>query len=240
MAALSFDVQRIPVEDIFVVRERRPLDDEAVARLAQSIKAIDLRTPITVRVEDVTDPESGEVFTAYGLITGHHRLAAFQQLGLDTIPAIVRDCDLVEAELWEIAENLHRSDLTKEQRDEQIRRYAELLSQRGAISVQNEPKPKVGRPAGVASQVANETGLSKSTVNRALNPERAQAERARSKIDADVKERAAKEVAEIIAEYVPGEWWDAVKANLYAAGASNIANELTNATGQSIMDRRHA
>lgn len=62
---------------------------------------------------------------------------------------------------------------------------------------------------------------------------------ARSKIDADVKARAAKEVAEIIAEHVPGEWWDAVKSNLYAAGASNIANALTNITGEAIMDRRH-
>lgn len=61
----------------------------------------------------------------------------------------------------------------------------------------------------------------------------------RSKIDADVKARAAKEVAEIIAEHVPGEWWDAVKSNLYAAGASNIANALTNITGEVIMDRRH-
>lgn len=63
---------------------------------------------------------------------------------------------------------------------------------------------------------------------------------ARSKIDSDVKARAAKEVAEIIAEHVPSEWWDAVKANLYAAGAANIANELTNQTGQSIMDRRYS
>lgn len=61
----------------------------------------------------------------------------------------------------------------------------------------------------------------------------------RSKIDADVKARAAKEVAEIIAEHVPGEWWDAVKSNLYAAGAANIANALTNITGEAIMDRRH-
>lgn len=61
----------------------------------------------------------------------------------------------------------------------------------------------------------------------------------RSQIDADVKARAAKEVAEIIAEHVPGEWWDAVKSNLYAAGASNIANALTNITGEAIMDRRH-
>lgn len=59
----------------------------------------------------------------------------------------------------------------------------------------------------------------------------------RSKVDADVKSRAAHEVAEIIAEYVPGEWWDAVKANLYAAGASNIAHELTNLIGQSVMDK---
>lgn len=62
----------------------------------------------------------------------------------------------------------------------------------------------------------------------------------RSKVDADVKSRAAHEVAEIIAEYVPGEWWDAVKANLYAAGASNIAHELTNLIGQSVMDKGRA
>lgn len=60
-----------------------------------------------------------------------------------------------------------------------------------------------------------------------------------AKVDADVKVRAAREVASILAEYVPGDWWDGLKANLYAAGAANIANELTNLTGQSIMDRRY-
>jgi hypothetical protein len=68
--------------------------------------------------------------------------------------------------------------------------------------------------------------------------ERQKAESAkRNKIQGDVKARAAKEVAEIIAEHVPGEWWDAVKSNLYAAGASNIAHELSNITGQSVMER---
>jgi hypothetical protein len=68
--------------------------------------------------------------------------------------------------------------------------------------------------------------------------ERQKAETAkRSKIQGDVKARAAKEVADIIAEHVPSEWWDAVKSNLYAAGAANIAHELTNITGQSVMDR---
>lgn len=66
------------------------------------------------------------------------------------------------------------------------------------------------------------------------DPQKARA----SKIDGDVKDRAAKEVAEIIAEHVPGEWWDGVKANLYAAGARNIADALTNIIGQSVMDKR--
>lgn len=64
-------------------------------------------------------------------------------------------------------------------------------------------------------------------------------DRKASRIDSDVKARAAKEVAEIIAEHVPGDAWDAIKANLYAAGAKNIADALTNITGQSIMDRRY-
>ena len=36
-----------------------------------------------------------------------------------------------------------------------------------------------------------------------------------------VKDRAAKEVAEILPEDVPGEFWDGLKANLYAAGANS-------------------
>lgn len=57
-------------------------------------------------------------------------------------------------------------------------------------------------------------------------------------IDSDVKARAAKEVAETIAEHVPADLWDAIKANLYAAkDAAKVANELTNITGQSLMDK---
>lgn len=65
------------------------------------------------------------------------------------------------------------------------------------------------------------------------------AARRASRIDGDVKGRAAQEVAEIIVEYVPADAWDGLKANLYAAGAAAVANALTNITGQSIMDRRH-
>lgn len=54
-----------------------------------------------------------------------------------------------------------------------------------------------------------------------------------AKLQADVKSRAAREVAEMISEHVPAEWWDAIKSNLYAAGAKNVGDALTNITGES-------
>jgi hypothetical protein len=59
-----------------------------------------------------------------------------------------------------------------------------------------------------------------------------------TQVDRDVRDRAAREVAELIAEYVPPAAWDNLKANLYAAKAMAIANAFTNLVGQSIMDRR--
>lgn len=66
---------------------------------------------------------------------------------------------------------MHRLELTKEQRDEHIRRYAELLEARRELSdkMANNPAP-VGRPKAVATEIAEKTGLSARTVRRALNP----------------------------------------------------------------------
>lgn len=178
-AKLDYHAQPIPVDDIFVVGNRRAVNDEAVNALVESIGAIGLNTPITVRiVEDVPDPETGEVLvSAYAIVAGRHRHEACRRLGWRDIPAIVRECDEIDAELIEIAENLHRVDLTKDQRDQQIRRYAELLEGAGKLqSPQNAPiesrraDGRGHRPQGVASKIAAATGLSKSMVNRALNP----------------------------------------------------------------------
>jgi hypothetical protein len=75
----------------------------------------------------------------------------------------------------QIAENLHRVDLTKEQRDRQIIRYAELLEKREtAVEVSPQLAAKVqqpkknGRPEGTASKIAKAIGLSKDTVQHAM------------------------------------------------------------------------
>jgi hypothetical protein len=59
------------------------------------------------------------------------------------------------------------------------------------------------------------------------------AEPTRTKLDGDVKARAAQGVASKIAKYVPAGEWDMSKADLYAAGASDIAQELA----EIIVDR---
>jgi ParB/RepB/Spo0J family partition protein len=163
----------LPIDEVQAVGERRPIDEDAIRRLMESISSIGLQHPITVMVdESLTDPETDEVIGGWRVIAGAHRLEACRRLGHRTIPAVEWSCTDLEAELWEIAENLHRADLTKEQRDRQIRRYAELIKAQEGIPQNAEqlPKPRRGRPKSVTSKVAEATGLSDDIVRRALNP----------------------------------------------------------------------
>ena len=77
-------------------------------------------------------------------------------------------------EMWEIAENLHRVDLTKEERDNHIRRYAELLKlkRKPLKGGQDDRVSDTGGRGhvGIAQQVSDATGVSNRTVRRVLNP----------------------------------------------------------------------
>lgn len=168
----------IRVEDIVIGERHRALADDACDRLAASMKEIGLRQPISVRIVDEMEVDGELTAGVPVLVAGRHRLEAAKRLNWSHIDCVEVDDDAIGAELWEIAENLHRLDLTKEQRDEHIRRYAELLEERASlISTQNAAKLKTeanpkgaGRPTGIPSQIAKETGLSVDTVRRALNP----------------------------------------------------------------------
>ena len=274
-------LEELSVSMIEIGHRKRALHEDAVDRLAESIEKLGLRTPISVRYyEDRPDPEQGTDDT-YVLLAGAHRLAAMKKLGHATIPCFVfYDGDEADAEMWEIAENLHRADLTALERDEQVARWVELSKRKHAEFSDNLSPKSRGRPEGGVAAASREIGVGERDAQRAakvaalsedakaaarevglddnrsalLAAARAPVDQQaaivrdyaekrsvdRTKIDADVKTRAAREVASMLSEHVPGEWWDALKANLYAAGAANIANELTNITGQSIMDRRYA
>ena len=97
---------------------RRHFEPEALARLADSIRAQGLIQPIVVR------RRSGE----YELIAGERRWRAAQLAGLAQIPALVREIDDHEAAALALIENLQREDLDPIEQAEAMRRLIEEFS----------------------------------------------------------------------------------------------------------------
>src|SRR5215471_5458965 len=119
--------------DIIIGERLRPLNAERVAELERSIAAIGLQTPITIRHTE------GKPI----LIAGGHRLQAVKNLGWTEIPVREFDGDDRAARMWEIAENLHRAELTVLERSEQLAEWIRLSEE---VSAQIATKPQGGHP----------------------------------------------------------------------------------------------
>lgn len=110
----------IPLDQIHMRADARPLNQEAIDAIATSLAEVGLITPIRVRKNDA----------GWELIAGAHRVAASRQLGLVDIAAIIATDDDLHAELAMIDENLCRSELSPADRAKQTARrkaiYLEL------------------------------------------------------------------------------------------------------------------
>lgn len=95
----------INIADIEVRDRLRDVEASKVDALKQSFAELGMRTPITVRLTDGSAKP-------YSLSAGAHRLEAARQLGWIDIPTYIRDESKLDAELWEIDENLARSELS--------------------------------------------------------------------------------------------------------------------------------
>ena len=80
---------------------RKRFDPDALAELAESIRASGVIQPIVVR-------RAGD---AYELIVGERRLRAAKQAGLERIPAVVREATHAQSLELALVENLLREDL---------------------------------------------------------------------------------------------------------------------------------
>jgi ParB family chromosome partitioning protein len=80
---------------------REHFDEEALAALADSIREVGILQPVLVRETD----------DGYELIAGERRWRAARRVGLQNIPALVRDTDDASALEHALVENVHRSDL---------------------------------------------------------------------------------------------------------------------------------
>ncbi len=80
---------------------REHFDEEELASLAESIREVGILQPVLVR----------ETNDGYELIAGERRWRAARRVGLQNIPALVRDTDDASALEHALVENVHRSDL---------------------------------------------------------------------------------------------------------------------------------
>lgn len=259
-------------DEITVPDGRRSLDQRAVEALVQSIKDIGLQHPITCR-----SLKGG----GFELVAGHHRLEALRRLGEEGVPATIVKWSDQAARKWEIAENLHRADLSELQRKEQIAEWIAITDaeRREAHSAQVAPiesrrdDNRGHRPESGINAAARDLGVERTEAQRAVkiasiseqakqaaieahidnnqsallkiaraDPDRQLAvvaeiaEAKATKLDTDIKNRAAEEMAEAIVEHMPHALHGMMKENAWVC-AKPLAIALTNLLGGAVMDK---
>jgi ParB family chromosome partitioning protein len=156
MTALAdLPIRSVKIEKIDVPERHRDVDYEAVASLRQSIEEIGLRTPISVSPTD----------DGYMLIAGRHRMVAFERMGKKTIPAFVLQSEDLDAELWEIDENLVRAELSAIEQAEHLKRRRDIFKLKGGKKI---PTPGGTQEIGFAQDTAGQMGKTKRSINQVL------------------------------------------------------------------------
>ncbi len=102
-AELSRDTQQVRLDSVEANphQPRREFSPESIKSLAESIKEHGVLQPILVRPAK----------DGYQLVAGERRLRAARELGMDSIPAIVRETTAKESLGVALVENLQREDL---------------------------------------------------------------------------------------------------------------------------------
>lgn len=122
---------------------RRSFSDDALDRLAQSIRTAGVMQPVVVRpLEAGADAPAG---AKWELIAGERRWRAAQRADLKVVPAVVAELSDQDAAEWSLVENLQREDLNPMERAHAFDRLVEDFGLTQA-------------------QVASRVGLERSTV----------------------------------------------------------------------------
>lgn len=170
----------IPVADIHIGERLRTVDADYVAMLAASIGDIGLMHPIEVGAAD----RRGR----YPLIAGAHRLAAYTELNLNEVPALVVSVKGLSAQLREIDENLMRRELSALDRAVFLAKRKEVHEAlnphtRHGGDRKSDQVDKFGHLIGsFSSEVAEKLDLSERTIRRAIQRANAIAPDVRARI----------------------------------------------------------
>ena len=131
------------------------LDDDKMHELVEDIMLNGILVPVTVRpVED------GE----YEMISGHRRLFAVKEIGLDKIPAIVKKYDDDEAVLAMVDSSLQREEILPSEKAFAYKMRYEAMRRQGQRN--NTTSSRLGRKLWADEQLAEDVGESRNQVHR--------------------------------------------------------------------------
>lgn len=147
----------------------RPVDPEKVKVLAESVARIGMNTPITVWIDPgPRDMANGDAcYDVPVLVAGAHRLEAAKSLGWTMISAFVLEKSWDEARLWEIAENLHRADLSVQERADHIAEWVRITDAKAHCAPSEKPHTGGRKSQGINAAV-RELGIDRTEAQRAV------------------------------------------------------------------------
>lgn len=130
-------VQMLSIAELheFPTHPFKVLNDEKMQETIESIKEFGVLVPIIVRPDTIQG--------GYQILAGHRRTYASKQIGMATIPALIRDVDDETATIIMVDSNLQRENLLFSEKAFAYKMKLEAM------------KRKVGRPQKNCSQVGN-------------------------------------------------------------------------------------
>lgn len=136
------------------------LDDEKMHELVESIMLNGVLVPVTVRpIED------GE----YEMISGHRRLFAVKEIGLEMIPAIIKKYDDDEAVLAMVDSNLQREEILPSEKAFAYKMRYDAMRRQGQRSDLTSSRIGTKLPEGRADdELAEKVGESRGQLHRYL------------------------------------------------------------------------
>jgi len=220
-------IYELPVSRIVIPSDRaRGLDQAWVGALAKVIEAQGLTNPITVR----------EIQGEYVLVSGAHRLAAFQELGYEMIPARMSSAVNDDAaRLEEVLENLARHELQAFDRCHHLYELKQVYERlypetKAGVAGALAKHGSANEIFAFAESAAEATGLSRRSIELAVSIWRGLSEASKARI---VGTDVARKQSDLRALAVEDETIQHRALNLYFEGsaASTIADAITLARG---------
>ncbi|QHW32197.1 nucleoid occlusion protein [Paenibacillus rhizovicinus] len=178
------EVKQLPIADVDTspYQPRTVFDDDRIEELSQTIRTHGIIQPIVVRLRN----------GRYEIIAGERRFRAVKKLGLETVPAIVREFNDSQAASIALIENLQREGLTS---------IEEAVAYQKLIDLHNLTQESLAQRLGKSqSTIANKIrllGLGE-TVKNALMERKITERHARALLSLDSEELQLKVLDDII------------------------------------------